>query len=227
MSPQIDIIIADNFGLPSLLTTRDGTEYIPITSVHAIGEVKSTYYRYHDYYKKMRDDLRYVSGMHRPLIENTAHGGIKDTTIVPHMMLPTNIRYLNNLYSFLFCIDGGDFSFDDLREILITEEPEYLPSTTVLLNRGVVAYGRPDQRGGVTLTKYPHEVSQGDYDWCFFAGLPTEGGSLEGAHLAYLYGKLVEHVSNSHLEPPNAYQYTEKMSGGRRSSLLWARDGDR
>ena len=43
VSPQQDIIIADNFGLPSLYTTKDGTEYVPITSVHAIGEVKSTY----------------------------------------------------------------------------------------------------------------------------------------------------------------------------------------
>ena len=44
VSPQLDVIIADNFSLPSLLTTRDGTEYVPATSVLAIGEVKSTYY---------------------------------------------------------------------------------------------------------------------------------------------------------------------------------------
>ena len=45
VSPQLDIIIADNFGLPSLYTTKDGTQYIPVTSAHAIGEVKSTYAR--------------------------------------------------------------------------------------------------------------------------------------------------------------------------------------
>ena len=60
VSPQIDIIIADNFGLPSLLTTQDGTEYIPITSVLAIGEVKSTYYKSKGYYEKVRDDLRVI-----------------------------------------------------------------------------------------------------------------------------------------------------------------------
>ena len=41
VSPQLDVIIADHFSLPSLLTTRDGTKYIPITSVYAIGDVQS------------------------------------------------------------------------------------------------------------------------------------------------------------------------------------------
>lgn len=49
VSPQLDIIIADNFNIPSLMTTKDGTEYIPIDSVYAIGEIKSTYYKSQDY----------------------------------------------------------------------------------------------------------------------------------------------------------------------------------
>ena len=31
VSPQLDVIVADNFNMPSLLTTKDGTEYVPIT----------------------------------------------------------------------------------------------------------------------------------------------------------------------------------------------------
>jgi hypothetical protein len=45
VSTQLDLIIADNSNLPSLLTTRDGTEYIPIDSVYAVGEDKSNYYK--------------------------------------------------------------------------------------------------------------------------------------------------------------------------------------
>lgn len=43
VSPQLDIIIADTSNLPSLMTTKDGTEYIPIESAYAFGEIKSTY----------------------------------------------------------------------------------------------------------------------------------------------------------------------------------------
>ena len=225
VSPQIDIIIADNMGLPSLFTTNDGTEYVPVTSVYAIGEVKSTYYQSKKYYGKMRDDLREIAKLNRPLIENTAYGGIiKGNTRIDHSLLPTTIKHLNNFYSFLFCVDAGDFDFEAIKPILTSEHPEYLPNAAVFLNSGCVAYAKPDDRGGVTFNKYPNEVSPEDYDWCFMEGYPEDGGSPESSHLAFLYGSLIEHLSKSYLEPPNVYEYMASMSGARRSKLLWARD---
>ena len=223
VSPQIDIIIADNFGLSSLLTTQDGTEYIPITSVLAIGEVKSTYYKSKGYYAKVRDDLKVISGMTRPLTENTAYGGIKGDTLLTHSVLPSKNMYLNSLYSFMLCIDGGDFDFADIKQLLISEEPKHLPGTAVFLNKGVVAYGVTDDQGGFSFSKYPGEVDSNDCDWCYFEGWVSEGGSLEGCHLAFLYGTLVEHLSNCHLGPPSAYRYTAKLTGARSSSLVWAK----
>ena len=108
VSPQLDVIIADNFSLPSLITTEDGTRYIPATSVLAVGEVKSTYYHSKDYYKSMHDTLVAVSQMHRPLVENSVYQGIKDSSNMRDMTLGSSNRYLNNLYSFLFCVDAGD-----------------------------------------------------------------------------------------------------------------------
>ena len=75
VSPQLDVIIADNFSLPSLLTTEDGTEYVPVTSVLAIGEVKSTYYHAKDYYRRFHNSLATISQMNRPLVENTVFQG--------------------------------------------------------------------------------------------------------------------------------------------------------
>ncbi len=226
VSPQIDIIIADNFGLSSLLTTQDGTEYIPITSVLAIGEVKSTYYKSKGYYAKVRDDLKIISGMTRPLTENTAYGGITGDTLLTHSVLPSNNMYLNSLYSFLLCIDGGDFDFADIKDFLTSENPQHLPGTAVFLNKGVVAYGVKDDQGTLSFSKYPGEVESKDYDWCYFEGRVTEGGSLEGCHLALLYGAIVEHLSNCHLTPPSAYPYTAKLRSASSSSLAWAKGSD-
>jgi len=44
-SPQLDVIIVDNFGAPRLFEAKNGTEYFPYESVYAIGEIKTTYYK--------------------------------------------------------------------------------------------------------------------------------------------------------------------------------------
>ena len=75
LSSQIDVIIADASNLPSLYTARDGTEYIPITSVYAIGEVKSTYFKSKRYFDQMKKALAKILEMDRPLVKNTAFGG--------------------------------------------------------------------------------------------------------------------------------------------------------
>ena len=111
VSPQLDVIIADNFSLPSLLTTRDGTEYVPATSVLAIGEVKSTYYHSKRDYQGFHDKLVAISRMHRPLVENSVYQGITGSSNIRDTVLGSSNKYLNNLYSFLFCVDGGDFDF--------------------------------------------------------------------------------------------------------------------
>ena len=158
ISPQIDIIIADNLGLPSLLTTGDGTEYIPVESVFAIGEVKSTYYHSKDYYIAFVNMLKRIFNMNRPLVENTAYGGLQDHTTLPHMVLPHNVQFLNRMFSFFFCVDTGDFNFDKTKHILVREEPKYLPNISVFLNRGVLAYGKPTPSGGITFSNYPGKV---------------------------------------------------------------------
>ena len=223
VSPQLDVIIADNFNLPSLATTKDGTEYIPVTSVLAIGEIKSTYYRSQKYYQKFHDTLSIIlSELSRPLIENTFYEGLKDHATIADIVRGSSRKYLNNLYSFLLCINSGDFDFSKIKNLLTSANPELLPTMTVFLDKGIVTYAKLNEKG-VAFHKYPIEVKGADYDWCFAQGSKAEEGSLEGTHLAALYGQLISHLSDSHLEPPNAYSYTAKMSAFRKSSLTWAK----
>ena len=224
VSAQLDIIIADNFSLPSLLTTSDGTEYIPITSVHAIGEVKSTYYQSKNYYERFHHVLAEISEMDRPLVDNTFRDEPEGSTSLIDMLRGSPNKHLNNLYSFLLCVDGGDFDFAGTRDFLTSVDPGLLPNMTVLLDKGVILYGRYDGKGGVAFHKYPGDVPESEFDWCFAQGSETDGGSLEGAHLAMMYGALTDHLVGSELEPPNAYRYTGQMRSFRRSSLMWAKD---
>ena len=223
-SPQLDVIVADNFSLPSLLTTRDGTEYVPATSVLAIGEVKSTYYRSKGYYKKCHEDITFISShLSRPLLENTAYGGLQSHTTISDMALASSNKYLNHLYCFLLCIDAGDFDFADIQPLLNSTEPCLLPNMGVFLDKGIVMYANTAARGALHIHKYPIEVATADYDWCFVQGVENDDGSRAGAHLATLYSQLIMHLSTSHLRPADAYPYTRDVSMLRKSSLRWAK----
>ena len=223
VSPQLDIIIADNLLLPSLMTGKDGTEYVPATSAFAIGEVKSTYYRSQRYFEKFHSTLRAIAELDRPLTENTIYEGLQGASTIIDMARGSKNKHLNKLFSFLFCVDGGDFDLNRIRYLLNSADPALLPSMTVLLNKGMLLYG-DKKKGGSQFHKYPDEVPRNDYDWCFAEGNPSRGGSPEGVHLAVLYGALIEHLANSHLEPPEIYKYTGQLHEFRRSTVEWATD---
>ena len=220
VSPQLDVIIADNFSLPSLLTTRDGTEYVPATSVLAIGEVKSTYYHSKRDCQGFHDKLVAISRMHRPLVENSVYQGITGSSNIRDTVLGSSNKYLNNLYSFLFCVDGGDFDFGKIRNLLASADVSQLPNSAIFLNMGIVAYANRGQLG--SMHKYPNEVSSSDYGWCFMEAIGPEEGSVEGSNLSFLYAQLISHLSGSHLEPPNIYGYMANNLIFRKSSLMWA-----
>ena len=224
VSPQIDIIIADAFNLPSLYTTQDGTEYVPTTSVFAIGEVKSTYYKSEAYFQKFGKSLAKIACMHRPLTENTAFGGeLRGDTTLLDMTRGSKNKVLNHLFSFLFCVDAGDFLFEDVASHFNSTNPALLPNVTVLLNEGALTRTCINEGGEGKYHKYPTEAPSPEYDWMFAESMDSEGGSREGSNMALLYGMLVDHLSNSHLEPADAYAYTAELVNLRRSTLKWAK----
>lgn len=220
VSPQLDVIIADNFGLPSLYTTQDGTEYIPVTSVLAVGEVKSTYYSSKTYYEGFHDKLAEISELHRPLVENTIFQGLQDSSNLRDVFLGLSNKYLNNLYSFLICVDSGDFDYKKIKPLLASTDVDHLPNVAVFLNKGIIAYGNRQKLG--SFHKYPNEVGSSDYGWCYMDTIAPEEGSIEGVNLSYLYGQLISHLSGSYLERPNVYEYIGNQLIFSKSSLNWA-----
>jgi hypothetical protein len=135
ISPQLDCILRDRSHLPTLFTAADGTEYTPIDSIFAYGEIKSTYYKsskyiqcFADTKKKMREDLVHT------LIENTAKEGLQDDTLMHHFWFGSSQPYLNQIFTFMLFVDSGDASTDDLTEIYSTTDDRDLPDIAVFLN---------------------------------------------------------------------------------------------
>jgi hypothetical protein len=223
ISNQLDIIISDNFSLRSLLTTRDGTEYVPIDSVYAVGEVKSTYRslkdieRFSDVVDKIRSEL------HHEEVVNTAFDGVKNDTLIRDVVLEKGNKILNRIFYFMVFVSGEDFNFEGVCNFYNQRKTMRLPDMVVLLNKGIVFYGKEEGRR-FFLERYPEQQEKNDYDWCFGAFRETDTGSLEGNHLGYLYYTLLNHLVNSHLEPPTISKYVEKTFRVPKDSIKTARD---
>lgn len=218
VSSQLDIIISDNFNIPSLMTTRDGTEYIPIDSVYAIGEIKSTFYKSQNYIQSFSDVLKDIkTRLYHEEIPNTAIDGIKDDSLLRDMVLGKSNKVLNKIFSFMLFVDHGDFTFEDVASYYVECSKEFLPNLSVLLNSGVIIYGTMNDKG-FGFHRYPDLEQDTNADWFFSPFLGTENGSTEGNHLGYLYYNLLEHLSNSYLEPPSFGKFVNQLKG--RKSLL-------
>ena len=226
ISQQLDVIIADSHKLPSLLKTKDGTEFVPAGSVFAVGEVKSTYYDSKQYYRKFCTTLARINQeLSRPLVRNTAHTLSADSELA-HVILGSRHLNLNNLFAFFLCVDAGDFRLQKIADVLNSSEATNLPNTAVFLTgdcSGVLVYAQQDEKG-LSYHKYPSEVEEKGYRWCLVRGQEIEG-SPRAAHLAMLYGQLFDHLAGSHLEHPRVYDYTRSITGiVSKSKLQWLHD---
>ncbi|WP_444906190.1 DUF6602 domain-containing protein [Microbulbifer sp. SSSA008] len=226
VSPQLDIIIADTSNLPSLMTTKDGSEYIPIDSVYACGEIKSTYYKNSKYIPAFSEVLSKIKNeMAHEDIPNTAYLGKTDgSSLIRDIFLGKENKTLNKIYSFMLFVNSGDFEFSDVKATFKDTDFSHLPNTSVILNSGAIFFGKLDDHG-FSYERYPDEIEDKDYKWFFSPFIPTDDhGSLEGNNLGYLYYSILQHISSSYLEPPNLSSYLATMMVGRKSLLQSTND---
>lgn len=229
VSPQIDIIISDNTFMPSLMTLSYGTAFIPIDSVYAIAEIKSTYYKSKNPIIKFSDTLKYIrEKMTRPLIENTAFEmltkgkGPNDNTLIRDMIISKPHKYLNPLFSFILFVNSGKAKIEDIESVFSKTADENLPCMTVMLNSALVAYGKEvEEKKGTGFTKYPFLHQSMGYTWRIFTLTgKSDSESTEGNHLCAIYYFLLNHLNESFLEAPNLKPYIADMMMGSKSKMI-------
>lgn len=216
-SAELDIIISDNTSIPSLFTAEDGTHYVPVDSVYAVGESKSTFCTVHveQFAKKLRS-IR--EDLVRPLVKNTFYGGLTDGTSLRDIVLGRPHKYLNPLFSFMVFVSGGGVCDNTLKKAFTATAREDLPGMTALLDKAVVSYAKIDGQK-YSVEKYPYLTDRSEHAWYI---LPLHGnsqtGSVEGNHLAMVYYGLLEHLNQTFLEPPDLLPYIETMLAGKKSN---------
>lgn len=221
VSPQLDMIIADTANLPSLFTTNDGTEYIPIDSVYACGEIKSTYYKCHNYISAFSEVLSKIkTEMAHEEILNTTYkkNKLDGSELMRDMYLNKDNKILNKIYYFMLFVDKGDFDFSEVKSLFKSTDKSRLPNASILLNEGAIFFGRLGDKS-FSSERYPDENTENGYSWYFSPFEPSnKNGSLEGYNLGYLYYSILQHISNSYLQAPNLNKYLSTIMGGQQGS---------
>lgn len=220
-SPQFDVLISDNTFIPILLRANDSTEYFPYESLYAIGEVKSTYEKSQKPIKAFCESLKLVKDkMSRETVFNTAYKGqIKDSTLLRDMILQKNNKVLNAIYSFMIFVDSEQFNINDFKDCKKEYGNKYLPNNIILLNKGVVFYGRITETQ-MKIERYPEYVDNQENEWILSAFGTDETKEKAGNHLGFLYYNLLEHMNSSLLEPVNLIPYFNSLFIGRKSKMI-------
>lgn len=223
ISPQLDCILRDKGHLPTLFTAADGTEYTPFDSVYAIGEIKSTYYRSSKYIQDFSSELKAIdSSLKRNMVKNTAYGGIRDDSLLHHILLGSSEPYLNQLLTFMLFVDSGDATIDEIADIYRTTQDDYLPDITVFLNGCHVIKAAIDSSAlRIKIYKY-HKQAPADVTWKIVPAPRIEDSEAtpEGMRLGFLYYCLLNHIRESHLEGPNPTEYLKDLLFTSKSKII-------
>lgn len=221
ISSQLDCIVRDRSHLPTLFTASDGTEYTPIDSVFAYGEIKSTYHKSSNYIQTFSEKRkRFAEDLSHVLIENTAKDGVRGDSLLQHLMLGSSQPYLNQLFTFMLFVDSGDASTDDLADIYSSIEDEFLPDVAVFLN-GCVVIKAKIEGNRFQIYKYSQHAPK-DIGWKIVPAPKIEGSDAtpEGKHLGFLYYCLLNHIKESALEGPNLTTYLKDLLVGSKSTII-------
>jgi len=216
-SSQLDVIVSDNFNLPSLMTTKDGTRYIPIDSVYSVGEIKSTYYHANKPIEAFSEKIKDIKeNLYHPDILNTAYEGVNDDTLVRDIILDKGNRILNQIFYFAIFVSSGDFKLEDISKHYTNQEIKFLPNLVVLLNKGILLRAS-FQNDRFKFNLHPEDPKNEEEDWFICPIIGADSGSIEGNHLGFLYYSLMEHLANSYLDPPSLEGYLSRLMIGRKS----------
>jgi len=134
-SPQLDLIIADNFRTPILYKTFDDTEYLTYESIYSYAEIKSSWNKkYIDDFVTTKERI-YKFLVRENISPNFLDAGGKGIMLnVP----TTNNEYKNPLFSFMFIGDSSAFSFEHIKEYYQYTNWKFLPNIICLYDKGLI-----------------------------------------------------------------------------------------
>ena len=155
VSPQFDVIIADNNATPILFEAENGSQYFPWESVYAIGEVKSTHIKGKHpigaFAKSIEDLKKRLNRLPTP--PNYLGQGL---SLGEGLSSSESRPFKNPLFQFIVFFDSGDAEQSDLADEYCSNTDENLPVISLFLDGKIIVKAE--------LTKVAGKVGMGAID---------------------------------------------------------------
>jgi len=216
VSPQLDVVIADNAGSPILFQSQNDTEYFPYEAVYAVGEVKSAYYKDKEYVHGFVNTLTKIkNGLRREQTPKSyLGGGISLSSLDGLLSIECPMPYRNPLFSFMLFVQSNGFQPEHILDLYRSTPRSDLPNILCFLDSGVVVNtdlpmtpdGAYAQGSGYNLYPEFNNPEPGLVNRWLFIPFETENHSLSG-NFGFLYYSLITHLKNSVLISLNMQTY--------------------
>lgn len=205
-SPQLDLIIADNFRTPILYKTFDDTEYLTYESIYSYAEIKSSWNKkYIDDFVTTKERI-YKFLVRENISPNFLDAGGKGIMLnVP----TTSNEYKNPLFSFMFIGDSSAFSFEHIKEYYQNTNWKFLPNIICLYDKGlIVNINKSELENKIfKINLYPEFLSNNQEDNVWILLKIDKKRSTLGT----LYYMVLEHLNTCVLGSPNMLEYMQKI----------------
>lgn len=205
-SPQLDLIIADNFRTPILYKTFDGTEYLTYESIYSYAEIKSSWNK-----KYIEDFVITKERMHNFLTRESISPNFLDAGGKGIMLdIPTTYNaYKNPLFTFMFIGDSSAFSFEHIKEQYQNKEWKFLPNIICLYDRGlIININKTDLENKIfKVNLYPEFLQENaaESEWILLKF------DKKRSTLGTLYYMVLEHLNTCVLGTPNMLEYMQQI----------------
>lgn len=205
-SPQLDLIIADNFKTPILYKTYDDTEYLTYESVYSYAEIKSSWDKKH-----LTDFITTASRFDSFLIRDKVSPNFIDTGGKGiELDVPTTKNpYKNPLLTFMFIANSDAFCFEHITKIYSETPWGFLPNILCLFDKGIIVNVKKSSldNGEFKINIYPEFVNsnQADNEWVLVQY------NKKRSALGTLYYIILEHLNTCVLGFPNMLNYMQQI----------------
>ena len=213
ISPQLDIIVADNNATPILFSSEDGTEYFPYESVYLFGEVKSSYLGAKKYLESFADTSAAI--MKKMVREQTPRNYIGNRIYLGKGLHSDREEpYLNPMFAFLVFADSGDVAVGNLIEPYNTIPDDLLPNLVCFLDGKLIVKASLLETGAGTAlgaidAQTHHITTRDDIYWMLLEFNSKQ--HKRGHALAVLMLMIMEHLSRCLLLEPPMKSYMDNI----------------
>ena len=205
-SPQLDLIIADNFRTPILYKTFDDTEYLTYESVYAYAEIKSSWSKKYieDFVTTKERTYKFLNR------ENIAPNFINAGGKGIYLNVPTTTySYKNPLFAFMFIGDSSAFSYEHIKEHYQNSDWKFLPNIICLYDKGLIVNINKEQLENkiFKVNLYPEFLNdkREENEWILLK-LDKKRSTL-----GTLYFMALEHLNTCVLGSPNMLDYMQNL----------------